>query len=378
MSRYAIESEQREGEALVSLRDTATGAAAQIWPGCGNNCFSLTLPRPSGAPGPAAAGLSDLLTVIAAPPTLDEIRKLPSWWGIPLLFPFPGVVPRGEYEFQGQHYRLGRPDQQIVSERHEVPGARRDYHGFVMDLPWQVAHTVAGDDSAVVRSTLDATDHPETLDGFPFPFRVEAAYTLDASGLRLDFRAENSGSGPLPFGFGTHPYFKIPPGAEGTPRDCLVCIPASRRWNGRAAREAMERGEPVSWEEVCPLISEALDLRTPRPFVEGKYNGMYAGLTLVGGKVEAFVRDAGAGAAGEATLETVMRASPNFPYAVLWSPPGRQELCFEAWTCPGNVFNLAAHNVPGNSLIVLQPGESWQASIWISLRPATFQPPGLS
>jgi len=77
------------------------------------------------------------------------------------------------------------------------------------------------------------------------PFRVEATYRLEDAGLRLTFRATNSGRGKLPFGFGAHPFFRVPLGERGTPEECLVSIPAARRWNGRAARTLLE-GVPRS------------------------------------------------------------------------------------------------------------------------------------
>ena len=203
MSRYVVERVRREGEEVVALRDSASGAQAQVWPGCGNNCFSLTLPAPNQSrrtDQPAG-----LIAVVQEPPALDEIRRRPSWWGIPLLFPFPGSVPGGAYEFEGRRLRLGRPGQPVVSEPVYLsgarpPNARRDYHGFVMDLPWQVADTQASDEAATVRSTLDSVDHPEAHEGFPFPYRGEATYRLDDAGLHLQFRAINTGEGKLPFG----------------------------------------------------------------------------------------------------------------------------------------------------------------------------------
>lgn len=360
MSRYAVETGHREGEALVVLRDSAGEAAAQLWPGCGNNCFALTLIAPDGQP----------VTVIQAPPALDEIRRRPSWWGIPLLFPFPGSIPRGEYIFEGRRLRLGRPDQPIVSEGHEAPGARRDFHGSVMDLPWQIATTDADDGAATVRSTLNAADHPEVLEGFPFPYRLEAAYRLDRQGLHLRFQVTNSGAGQLPFGFGAHPFFRLPLGRHGAPADCLVRIPAGRRWNGRRLRDLLEnerRGQtPVPWDEVCPPVQGALDLRTPRPFVEGVYNGAYTELAPADGQVdvEASVIDP------LNRLEVAMRATPAFRNLVFWSPPGRPEVCLEPWTCPSNVFNLAARGVPHHGLTVLAPGETWEAAMWITLRRA--------
>jgi len=357
MSRFSVGRGAREGQELVVLRDGETGAEAQIWPGCGNNCFSLTLPSPAGESRP--------VTVIQDPPALEEIRRRPSWWGIPLLFPFPGTIPRGEYEFEGRTLRLGRPEQPIVSEGKEFPGARRDYHGFVMDLPWTVVDERADDAGVTMRSTLDSRDHPEVHEGFPFPYQVEATYTLNANGLRLEFLARNTGEGRLPFGFGAHPFFKVPLGPSGSPEECLVSIPASQRWNNRVVRETLARGEggqEVTRDEVLMPVPEEIDLRQPRPFVPQTYNGMYTGLTLVDGTVEAFIRDP------SNALETVMRASAEFPNVVFWSPPGRPELCFEPWICPSNVFNLAACGVPGNGLVVLEPEETWDASMWISLR----------
>ena len=130
MSRFVVEAGERDGQAITILRDTQTGANAQLWPGCGNNCFSLTLPDPTASGG-------KLVSVIAAPPSLEEIRRRPSWWGIPLLFPFSGTIPKGEYAFQGQKLRLRaarathRLGRQGVSRR--TPGLPRFCHGLTLE-----------------------------------------------------------------------------------------------------------------------------------------------------------------------------------------------------------------------------------------------------
>ena len=346
MARFTVAAGERDGEEIVLLRDGETGGEAQLWPACGNNCFSLTLPRP------AAAGRPDgLVTVIQAPPSLQEIQRRPSWWGIPLLFPFPGSMPGGEYEFDGRQYRLGRPDQPVLPEGKDwvTPGSRRDYHGFVMDLPWVVEETAGDDREAAVRCSLDSRGHPDMHEGFPFPYRVEAAYALSAEGLRLDFLVRNVGDGRLPFGFGAHPFFKLPVGPAGSPGECLLHVPAAARWR--------RGGERID-------VPPELDLRTPQRFEPGKFNGMYTDLSLADGKVEAFIRDPANG------LETVMRATANFPNVVVWSPPGRDEVCFEPWICPSNVFNLAARHVPNNGLVVLEQEEEWRCVMWVTLRAA--------
>jgi aldose 1-epimerase len=386
VSRYAVSEGTREGEATLRLQDEESGAVAEVWPGCGFNCFALALPAPerSGAPRAPRAPRApqETVTVVQAPPSLAEIRRRPSWWGVPLLFPFPGVVPDGEYVFGGRRLRLGRSDQPVVAEGHEAPGARRNYHGFVMDAPWTVAEARGDDAGAEARGTLEAAAFPEMLEGFPFPFRVAATYRLDGDGLHLRFRAENPGSGDLPCGFGAHPFFRVPLGPRGTPGECLVHIPAARRWDqhrvqdvlsgdlssgnppGSGAGEAGRGGGPrealVSWDDVCPPVAPELDLRTPRPFVEGVYNGLYADLERqADGWIGASVRDPAN------RREAFVRASPGIENIVFWSPPGRPELCLEPWSCPSNVFNLAAGGVPHNGLTILAPGgvATWEVSL---------------
>ena len=119
MTRFQAETEAREGETLVALRDTASGAVAHVWPAMGNVCISALLPvmalgrgagagaGTTGADGASVgAGVSGegtaLVEAIFAPPTLAEMREQPSHWGIPLLFPFPS-------RHAGWLVHLGRP-----------------------------------------------------------------------------------------------------------------------------------------------------------------------------------------------------------------------------------------------------------------------------
>ncbi|HEX2185070.1 MAG TPA: hypothetical protein VHN78_06150, partial [Chloroflexota bacterium] len=80
--RYTIEPQPAAPE-LYLLRDHASGAAVRLWVGHGNNAVEASLPGPRGGPVPA----------ILAPEHLDAVREQPSWWGIPLLFPWPGRIP---------------------------------------------------------------------------------------------------------------------------------------------------------------------------------------------------------------------------------------------------------------------------------------------
>ena len=322
MSRFRVDRVARDGEELVALRDTETGAEALIWPALGNNCIEGRLPV-LGSASPQGA------TALHGPPNLAALREHPAFWGIPLLFPFPSRVPGGEYEFEGQ--------------RHTMP---RDFHGFALDTPWQVLSAEADDARATLRSALTSEERPETLEGYPFPYRVEATYRLDPHGLRLDMRVQNVGAGNMPFGYGAHPYFRLPLGERGSFGECLIRVPANQKWN-------------------TPDAPDAPDLHGPLPLVEKQYNGVYTDLDLRDGLVECSVVDPVNG------LEAVMRATPNHPFVVVYTHAGAESVCFEPWTCPPNVFNLAAQGLPQHGLVVLAPSEEWVGTMWLSLRMMT-------
>ena len=153
MSRYRAETITQEGETVYVLRDGHTGASARVWPGFGNNCLSAALPAPGGR----------LVDLLLAPGDLDALRAQPSWWGIPLLFPWPGRIPRGEYVFQGQRYQLPTLDMNGNAG-----------HGFAKTRPWKVERFEAWESAAFLRCSLSSADHAETLEGYPFPYYLAA------------------------------------------------------------------------------------------------------------------------------------------------------------------------------------------------------------
>ena len=346
-TRFSTQPSHRDGEDLVSLQDTLTGAEALIWPALGSNCIAARLPWPRAA-GAAGSGHAASLEALASPPTLADLRAHPAFWGIPLLFPFPSRVPRGEYVFEGRH--------------HTMP---RDFHGFALDTPWRVSQTLAGDDSAHVTSILTSADRPETLEGYPFPYELQAPHTLTADGLRLDVQITNVGDGNLPFGYGAHPYFRLPLGERGSFGECLIRVPARRRWDTRLTTSVSDDTVPP-WDHLCPPVGTlgVPDLHGPLPLLEKVYHGVYDDLELLDGLVECSVADPPNG------VEAVMRATPNHPVVVVYTHAGAKSVCFEPWTCPPNVFNLAAHNIPHHGLTILAPGGSWNGTMWLSLRPS--------
>jgi aldose 1-epimerase len=165
----------------------------------------------------------------------------------------------------------------------------------------------------------------------------------------------------MPFGFGPHPYFRVPIGGDTPRAELLVTVPAARRWNLPRVG-ALGADERLTWTDVTEPVAGELDLRRPRPLGEQRYDGGFTSLAARDGRIECSVADPGAG------LELVMRATANFGTIVVYTPPGRPGICFEPWTCPPNAFNLAARGVEPSGLIILQPGEQWRGQMRLLVR----------
>lgn len=77
-------------------------------------------------------------------------------------------------------------------------------HGLVRGMVWS---KVSGDTEQV---TLQCSSTDETLQHYPFPFRLTVTYSLDANVLNITFDTYNDTNIPLPFHLGAHPAFNLP------------------------------------------------------------------------------------------------------------------------------------------------------------------------
>ncbi|HEV2122228.1 MAG TPA: hypothetical protein VGW38_05575, partial [Chloroflexota bacterium] len=136
------------------------------------------------------------------------------------------------------------------------------------------------------------------------------------------------------------------------------------RWN-LAKLAKLPTDVTLNLDDVSDPVVLEDDLRRPRALGEDDVDGGRTGITLDDGQVECFVADPAAG------IALVMQAAAPFQTLVIWSPPGRPGLCLEPWTAPPNVFNLAARGLRESGLIVLQPGERWDACMRLRVRRST-------
>jgi aldose 1-epimerase len=324
------------GEGLaetVTLRDARRGTAATLALGYGWNCFSFTLLH--------RGATTEFLYAEPGFPRAD-LKGTRS--GIPLLAPFPNRIRGGKYSWAGKDYQLPATD-----------GMGNAIHGFAWDSPWRLIDTSTTGEAASAAAEFQLSrDQPEKLALWPGDFRLRVEYRLHGKTLSHYGSVENVGSAPLPFGFGTHPYFRVPLSAKSTLADCSVQL---------AATESVELIGCLP-TGATHQVAPPRDLRAGRSLDGHPLDDVYAGLRpSKDGRHVSVVADRRA--AGRLTQTW----DADFPYAVVYMPPHGQAVCVEPYTCVTDAINLKAIGDRATGLWTLAPGEqrSWRIDLEIEM-----------
>ncbi len=222
--------------------------------------------------------------------------------GNPVLFPSPGKLEGDAWSYQGKKGSLKQ-------------------HGFARNLPWEVASDVTAPQKDDARVTLRLVSNDETRAAFPWDFRADYTYILKGNVFRIEQRFENTTSAhstPMPFGAGFHPYFHV---RQADKAGTKIGSPAKR-----------------AFDNVTKKTVDVPD----------------SGIDLTQAEVDLHLEDHGE---GPCTLvlpgrTITLRGSPDFTRWVVWTVAGKDFVCVEPWTCPGNALNS------GKSLMTLAPGQS--------------------
>lgn len=312
----------------VVLEDASAGSVARIAPHLGFNCYSFQAPVGD-----------ELVDVIDAHPDFADGEQSFSGNGIPLLFPFPNRIRDGRYHWQGRDYEISPDDVGF-------DGAGNAIHGFCLDRPWRV--TDQGP-SFVVGEFQLSKDAPDRLKYWPTDCLIEVRYDLQASCLRADIRIANPSDTPLPWGFGTHPYFRLPLGAAGKPSRCTVEAPAAEEWE---LIDCLPTG-------IRKPVSSGTDLRDGVYFDQLQLDHVLTGLTYENNALECGIVDELAG------LEVQQRSDSLFRELVVFTPPGRNAVCLEPYTASTDAINLQLQDKDAG-LQILEPGA--ECRTWIEIQ----------
>ncbi len=316
---------------IVVLNDPVTGSSAQIAAHLGFNCFDFT-----------ARVNDESIAVIHAADGFADGGKPPSHSGIPLLFPFPNRIRSGRYSWDGKDYEL--PESLVGYE-----GAGNAIHGFCLDRPWRVVTQTESSVTAVFQISKDA---PERLPLWPTDAEIEICYSLNNACLRADIEVRNPSDKPLPWGFGTHAYFRLPLSSASDADKCTVFAPVKKTWELTGCLPTGKLLDPPAEAEL-----------DRSPYFGGlKVDDVYTAIESSGGVVECRVTDEQAG------LQMVQRCDDSFREIVAFTPPWATAVCLEPYTCTTDAINLQQQGVDAG-LQVLEPGGSWKG--WIEIAVGT-------
>lgn len=313
---------------LVTLKDSVTGSSAEILVSLGFNCFRFTA-MPKGK----------AVEVLYAHPEFAGGEQRPSGSGIPLLFPFPGRIPGTTFEWEGKKYEL---------EPGDAHG--NAIHGFVHKRPWRIIEHSGG--NRIVGQFHAWKDDPSLKDRWPADFRITATYELQGNSLNTHYLLENPGETPLPFGFGTHAYFRVPLGGAKAD-DCIVKLPVSAQWE---LVEMLPTGRRFE-------LPNAAAFQAGLRFADCKFDDVFTGLMPnKANQIVSSIEDPGS----QARMSIVF--SPReFRECVVYTPPHREAICIEPLTCAPSAVTLATKGIEAGWK-VLPPGGSFEASVEMAVK----------
>lgn len=262
-----------------------------------------------------------------APEPLVDTRH----FGIPVLYPFPGMVRNNGFVFDEKRFQL-------------TPNRGDFYrHGYVIEAPFAVSEIEATETFARATLVYALTRENDLYREFPIENHLTLTITLADRALTVHARVENLDvENRLPFGFGLHPYFNL----HGERESIQIHVPA-QKWVNQAAG-TLEDPSHAKY-----------DLRTAQPITGMVIDDVYQGMTPEKPMTLTF------GAIGK---RLTVEADNAFTHSVIYSPEGASFICLENWTCSHDVHNLYADGKQEAAhLLILASGEAFSGSVRYSV-----------
>lgn len=224
--------------------------------------------------------------------------------GVPFLFPIFGRLQNETYTWDGNTYHMG-------------------IHGFAHTSSWEVA------EHADTQLKLALKSSEATRRVYPFDFEVVMTFQLLDDRLDILLRIENTGSVPMPYNYGFHPYFLA---------DQLEKVEVEAQAGVRI---------DFSSGKALPFGHDVITLTIPEGAPEAG-----AALAQLGSPTVIHIPEEG--------RKLTMDHDDSFTQLILWTQAGKQFLCVEP-------INGSPNGLNTGSYMTLNPGEIRNARL--SLRP---------
>ncbi len=248
----------------------------------------------------------------------------PMVWGYhaPILFPHAGNVVDKIIEAKGKSF-------------HSPP------HGFARLMDHELVDRSQG------TLVLELVSSEETLEKFPYEFRLTSTFTLEGDTLHHTLTVENLDEEKLPFGIGFHPAFAIPFDNDHSFRDyelrfsemesplCLNCLPS-----GLVQQDHYWLGSNM---DTIPIDENLFA------------NDSHCMVNLNSQTLGIYEKDTGRG---------VVCSIGQFPYCLIWSKPGQPKfVCIEPWNSLPSPEGGSRRWEEKPAAAVLSPGEAWETTL---------------
>lgn len=297
-------------------------AVAEIWPALGGNCVRWTHPQ---------AG-----DILYAPP-MDQMIERPTRGGIPILFPFPNRIRNGDFTWAGREYHLPKNDS----------AGKNAIHGFAPRSAFRIHAHNSDTNGCNICLRQRGRDVVEDIhSSWPADWLLEWYWMLKPNALNVSVVLKNVDDRPLPFGLGLHPYLRL-----SSPND-YFSVPAAARW---------ELHDSLPTGRLLPVTSKD-DLRSPQRVSSLTLDDIY---TQVDSMENQGMRSLGRLERNDQWIIDV-KATTHFREVVVFTPPHRQAICIEPYTCPTDAVNLQNQSLDAGWQ-VLDPGQIWTAGVSMEL-----------
>lgn len=246
----------------------------------------------------------------------------PTVWGShgPILFPHCGGLTGGVMNAKGQQFKYMK-------------------HGFAQLMNFTLAEHSRN------QIVLELTDSPETMEYWPYKFRLTLALTLDEDTIHQTLAVENLDEEEMPFGIGFHPAFALPFDSEHTAGDYELRFDQIENPVCMATPEGLITGE--TYRLGTNFTAIPLDEQL---FTEGSH----CMTGLQSRTLGLYEKETGRG---------VVCGIRNFPYCLIWSMPGTPKfVCIEPWHSLPGLSSGSTRWEDKPAAAMLNPGESWSTT----------------
>ena len=313
--------EKPVGERKVfTLIDTTSGASASVLPAFGFNLFDLRLPVGK-----------EVRPIIVADADFAQNPRDAGRNGTPILFPYPNRVRDGKFEFGGKSYQL------------PITLGPNAIHGFALDTPWDVQEKGTNDHEAFIVGRWNlAMNAPKMRGLWPTDATLHVRYALAGRKLSMTVTVSNPTDQPLPYGFGIHPYFRLPFEKGSDQTKTSVSLPCSKYWE---LQEFLPTGEKKP-------VDARLDFRKGQPIKGLKLDDVLTDIRFDDGKATCDLVDQNLDARFRLTFDK------GFRELVCYTPKGDGDvISLEPYTQTTDAINLQQKKVDAG-LRVLEHGDS--------------------